>query len=70
MADTTHTGSQKLEDLNFDNTFVRELPADPETKNELRQVTGALFSYVSPTPTPSEPHLVAYSPEVRMEDFV
>ena len=29
------------------------------------QVFGSAFSYVSPTPTGSEPYLVAYSPEVR-----
>lgn len=28
------------------------------------QVHGALFSYVSPTPTGTEPYLMAYSPEV------
>lgn len=43
---------------------MRELPADPETTNELRQVTGALYSPVSPTPVTSEPYLVAYSKEV------
>jgi len=53
-----------MENLNFDNTFVRELPADPELQNNTRQVYGSLFSYVSPTPTSTEPYLVAYSREV------
>ncbi|KAI8475947.1 MAG: hypothetical protein J3K34DRAFT_453224 [Monoraphidium minutum] len=55
---------RSLEDLAFDNTFVRELPADPEASNSLRQVFGALYSRVSPTPAAGEPRLVAYSREV------
>ncbi|MEW5306788.1 MAG: hypothetical protein WDW36_009226 [Sanguina aurantia] len=53
-----------LENLRFDNSFVRELPQDPNTRNELRQVYGSLFSLTSPTPPDGEPYLVAYSPEV------
>lgn len=53
-----------LEDLELDNTFVRELPADPEPGNGLRQVFGALYSRVSPTPAAGEPKTVAYSNEV------
>src|SRR5450830_49654 len=49
--------------LNFDNRFIRELPADPETQNHLRQVTGASWSTVAPTPVAS-PDLLAYSPEM------
>jgi uncharacterized protein YdiU (UPF0061 family) len=52
-----------LADLTFDNTFVRELPADPDTSNTVRQVRGALFSPVSPTPV-REPRLLAWSDEV------
>jgi len=49
--------------LRFDNRFVRELPADPEAGPRLRQVHGALFSRVAPTPV-AAPRLVAHSREV------
>jgi uncharacterized protein YdiU (UPF0061 family) len=49
--------------LRFDSTFVRELPADPQAENKIRQVHGAAFSFVDPTPVRS-PQLIAYSPEV------
>ncbi|MGE7136527.1 protein adenylyltransferase SelO [Luteibacter sp. NPDC031894] len=52
-----------MNDLRFDNAFVRELPADPETLNVPRQVTGAAFSWVDPTPVPA-PRTVAVSREV------
>jgi len=52
-----------LEALTFDNRFVRELPADPETDNHSREVTGACYSRVSPAPV-KKPELVAYSREV------
>ncbi len=51
-----------LPSLNFDNTFTRELPADPETSNYRRQVVGACYSKVKPTPV-SAPKLIAYSKE-------
>lgn len=65
-AGTLQTAPAKntLEELHFDNTFVRELPGDPEPSNSLRQVFGALFSRVSPTPANGEPRLVAFSKEV------
>jgi uncharacterized protein YdiU (UPF0061 family) len=49
--------------FNFDNRFIRELPADPESQNYLRQVTGASWSNVSPTPV-RNPVLLAHSPEL------
>jgi uncharacterized protein YdiU (UPF0061 family) len=52
-----------LENLPFDNTFVRVLPADPEPENYRRTVHGACFSRVRPTPVPA-PKLLAWSPEV------
>jgi len=55
--------NSSLDTLNFDNRFTRELPADPETDNFRRQVRGACFSRVNPTPV-SNPKLVAYSKEV------
>lgn len=52
-----------LHDLRFDNRLVRELPADPQTDNYRRQVTGAIYSWVAPTPV-KQPQLVAAAPEV------
>ena len=52
-----------LDDVHFDNRFVRELPADPETKNYCRQVEGAYYSYVKPAAT-KKPTLLAYSKDV------
>ena len=49
-----------LDALPFDNRFVRELPADPETANHRRQVIGACYSRVLPTKV-ARPQLVAYS---------
>jgi len=52
-----------MQTLRFDNTFVCKLPSDPEEGSRVRQVHGALFSLVHPTPV-AAPRLVAYSPEV------
>ena len=52
-----------MQALSFDNTFVRELPADPMTGPGRRQVHGALYSRVQPTPV-AAPRLVAWSREV------
>ncbi|MFZ2724689.1 MAG: YdiU family protein [Methylococcaceae bacterium] len=52
-----------LDELNFDNRFVRELPADTQTTNTCRQVLGACYSRVLPTPV-CEPKCVIVSPEV------
>ncbi len=49
--------------LAWDNAFVRELPGDPETGSRLRQVHGALWSSVEPTPVVA-PKLVAHSREM------
>ncbi len=54
---------QSLEALRFDNHFLRELPADPETANFRRQVTGACYSRVQATPVQA-PRLIASSPEM------
>jgi uncharacterized protein YdiU (UPF0061 family) len=48
--------------LRFDNRFVRELPADPSQEPGRRQVHGALYSRVRPTPV-AAPRLVAWSRE-------
>lgn len=47
----------------FDNAFVRELPGDPEQGSRLRQVEGALWSKVEPTPV-AAPELVAHSADM------
>ena len=47
----------------FDNSFTRELPADPQAANFRRQVHGACYSRVLPTPV-AAPHLIAYAREV------
>ncbi len=52
-----------LASLTFDNRFVRDLPADPETINRPRQVPGACYSFIQPTRVVA-PKLVAYSREV------
>ncbi|PZN32307.1 MAG: YdiU family protein [Proteobacteria bacterium] len=49
--------------LRFDNRFVRELPGDPQEGSQRRQVHGALYSRVRPTPV-AEPRVVAYSREM------
>ena len=50
-------------DLRFDNAFVRELPGDPEQGARLRQVDGALYSRLDPTPV-AAPRLLAHSAEM------
>jgi uncharacterized protein YdiU (UPF0061 family) len=52
-----------LHELRFDNRLVRELPADPETENYRRQVTGAIYSQINPTPV-KNPGLLAGSADV------
>ena len=50
-------------ELNIDNRFCTQLPADKDTSNRLRQVKDACFSWVAPTPV-KEPQLVAHAQEV------
>ncbi|MDC7805356.1 YdiU family protein [Luteimonas sp BLCC-B24] len=49
--------------LRFDNRLVRRLPADPETGPRRRQVEGAVWSPVLPTPV-AAPRLIAHSAEM------
>lgn len=53
----------RIRSLSFDNTFVNRLPGDPVVGQGVRQVRGALYSRVEPTPV-AAPRLIAYSPEV------
>ncbi len=52
-----------LDELSFDNRFTAALPADPDAGNSRRQVMGACYSRVEPTPVPA-PHLLAHSAEM------
>jgi uncharacterized protein YdiU (UPF0061 family) len=52
-----------MQSLRFDNTFVRHLPADPDPANRRRQVHGALYSRVQPTPV-AAPRVIAHSREM------
>lgn len=52
-----------LDALAFDNRFIRELPGDPETLDNRRQVIGACYSRVLPAKV-ANPKMVAYSREV------
>jgi len=52
-----------IENLNFDNRFVQELPADPDPANSRRPVYAACYSRVKPQRVLA-PQLVAYSKEV------
>lgn len=49
--------------MNFDNRFLRELPGDPERGPRLRQVEGAVWSEVAPTPV-AAPRVLAFSREM------
>ncbi len=49
--------------LNIDDTFNKELPADPNRTNKRRQVLEACFSYVKPR-KPSNPELVHVSDDM------
>ncbi len=48
--------------LTFDNRFRHELPGDADQRNVTRQVIGANWSHVLPTPVKA-PKLIAYSKE-------
>jgi len=52
--------------LRFDNRFVATLPGDPESAVVPRQVFGACYSKVMPTPV-SAPETVAYSTEMALQ---
>jgi uncharacterized protein YdiU (UPF0061 family) len=49
--------------LRFDNAFVRDLPGDPQQGAGLRQVEGALYSRIDPTPVAAA-RLLAHSAEM------
>ncbi|MFK2900822.1 YdiU family protein [Dyella jejuensis] len=49
--------------LRFDNAFIRDLPGDPDHGQGTRQVRGALYSRVDPSPV-AAPRTVAWSREM------
>lgn len=51
------------DEIRFDDSFVRTLPADPSEENRTRAVPKACFSFVKPTPV-TNPRLLAWSDEV------
>ena len=52
-----------LDDVRFENTFVRDLPADPVLTNRPRQVGNACYTRVEPAPV-AAPRLLAWSEEL------
>ena len=61
-----NTKTSESLNFHFDNKFVRELPADPETDNHRRQVMEACYSYVTPRQFKA-PELMAFSKEMAAE---
>ncbi|KAL6779327.1 hypothetical protein ACKKBG_A11885 [Auxenochlorella protothecoides x Auxenochlorella symbiontica] len=55
---------RSLDNLKFDNRFTEDLPADEKKLNRLREVEDAVYTWVDPTPTDTEPHTLAASQEV------
>jgi uncharacterized protein YdiU (UPF0061 family) len=60
------TPNKRLGELQFDNRFLRDLPADPSEENLPRQVAAACYSRVLPVEGAS-PQLLAVSAEVLGE---
>ncbi len=54
---------KNLESMVFSNSFVEELPGDPNLVNSVRNVSKACYSLVQPEPVGS-PKLIAYSEEL------
>ncbi|KOM36594.1 hypothetical protein LR48_Vigan02g274400 [Vigna angularis] len=53
-----------LQDLKWDHSFVRELPADPRSDSFPREVLHACYTKVSPSAPVEDPQLVAFSQPV------
>lgn len=52
--------------IEFEDSFVRALPADPDPANAVRQVRDAAYSFVTPTPV-ARPRLLAWSEPLAEE---
>lgn len=63
MARSSSDSLSSLDQLQFDNRFVRQLPGDLNLENFPRQVLDACYSWVKPTPVRA-PQLVAWAQEV------
>jgi uncharacterized protein YdiU (UPF0061 family) len=59
----SHVSARGIAELAYTDRFVRELPADPRSDAQLRQVLGACYSRITPTAVPA-PELLALVPEV------
>jgi uncharacterized protein YdiU (UPF0061 family) len=57
-------GRKKLEDLNWDHSFVRELPGEKRSDGPTRQVLHACYSKVTPSVRVKNPELVSWSRHV------
>ncbi|CAN8256504.1 unnamed protein product [Cochlearia groenlandica] len=55
---------RKIEDFNWDHSFVKELPCDPRTDVISREVLHACYTKVSPSVEVDDPQLVAWSESV------
>jgi uncharacterized protein YdiU (UPF0061 family) len=58
--------ARDLSDLAFENSFVRELPADADVSNVPRPVSNAAYTRVEPTPVAS-PRLLGWSDDLAAE---
>jgi serine/tyrosine/threonine adenylyltransferase len=52
-----------LTSLQFDNAFIRDLPGDPDHGSGTRQVHGAMYSRIDPSPV-AAPRVIAWSREM------
>ncbi len=69
ISDRSPAAESQRPSLRFENTFVRDLPADPVLANTPRQVRNACYTRVEPTPV-AAPRLLAWSDEAgRMLGF-
>ena len=59
----TMTKIRSMSDWSFSDPKLASLPLDPEPRNYVRQVGGAVFSCVPPTPWTTPPVLVSHSQE-------
>ncbi|CAN6453888.1 unnamed protein product [Victoria cruziana] len=60
----TGGANRTLEDLNWDHSFVRELPGDPRNDAIPREVLHACYSKIEPSVEVEKPELVAWSESV------
>ncbi len=58
-----HVATRLGDALSFENRFVRDLPGDPDTTNDRRQVLRACWSTVTPTPVKA-PRTIAVAADV------